>query len=190
MQLLKPPSTTPMHRNAHGFSLTELMFAVAIAATLMAIGVPALMDVTENSKLTSAARQIERELQSARLKAVSNNRSLRVRLNCPAAGYYRTVEVLGTAADSATNRCLLGPYPFPADNDVMTRPNYDGPVRELPTGATVTTAVLEFRPDGTAYEVVANVAQTMAAPVTITVTRNNKTKAMTVNGAGKIQYQQ
>jgi prepilin-type N-terminal cleavage/methylation domain-containing protein len=189
MQLLEPPSTTPMHRNAHGFSLTELMFTVAIAATLLAIGVPVFTDVTENSKLTSAAREVERELQGARLKAVTNNRRLRVRLNCPAAGYFRTVEVLGTAADDAANRCLLGPYPYPADNDVMTRPNYDGPVRVLPIGATVTTAVLEFRPDGTSLNVVNNVPQLIGAPITVTVTRNNKSKAMTVNGAGKIQYQ-
>ena len=61
------------------------------------------------------------------------NRPLRVRINCPATGYIRTVEVLGTAADTAANRCLITAYPFPAaDTDMMTRPNYDGPVRMLP----------------------------------------------------------
>lgn len=173
-----------------GFTLIELMMTVTVAATLLAIGLPVMLDVNENSKLTGAARQVEREFQSARLRAVSNNRSLRVRLNCPSAGYFRTVEVLGTAADNATNRCLMSAYPFPADADITTRPNYDGPPRVLPNQATVTDAVLEFRPDGTAYNVVANVAQPLAAPITITVTRNSKTKAMTINGAGKIQYQQ
>jgi prepilin-type N-terminal cleavage/methylation domain-containing protein len=179
-----------LRRNALGFTLIELMMTVAVAATLLAIGVPVMLDVTENSKLVGAAREVERELQSARLRAVTNNRSLRVRLNCPAAGYYRTVEVLGTAADNATNRCLLSAYPFPADTDVTTRPNFDGPVRVLPNQATVTDGVLEFRPDGTAFNVVANVAQPIAAPLTITVTRKSKTKAMTLNGVGKIQYQQ
>ncbi|MCA1560822.1 MAG: GspH/FimT family pseudopilin [Acidobacteria bacterium] len=171
-----------------GFSLTELMLTVATAATLMAVTVPILTDVTEGSKLNAAARELERELQSARLKAVSANRILRVRLNCPATGYYRTVELLNTTADAATNRCLLTAYPFPADTDVMTRPNHDGPVRTLPSGATVASSVLEFRPDGTAYNVVTNVAQTIATPVTLTVTRNNKSKSMTINGAGKIQF--
>jgi type IV fimbrial biogenesis protein FimT len=179
-----------LRENARGFTLIELMMTVALAATLLAIGVPVMLDVTESSKLTGAAREVERELQSARLRAVANNRSLRVRLNCPATGYYRTVEVLGTAADNATNRCLLSAYPFPADNDVITRPNFDGPVRVLPNMATVTDAALEFRADGTAFNVVANVAQPLAAPLTITVTRKGKTKAMTVNGVGKIQYQQ
>lgn len=177
-------------RNARGFSLIELMLTVAIAGTLMAIGLPVLLDVTESSKLGAAAREVERELQSARLKAVTSNRSLRVRMNCPVAGYFRTVEVLGTAADTAADRCLTTAYPFPADNDVMTRPNYDGPTRLLPNQATVTNVILEFRPDGTAYNVVADVAQPLAAPLTVTVTRNSKSKAMTINGSGKIQYQQ
>lgn len=177
-------------RNTRGFSLIELMLTVAIAGTLMAIGLPVLLDVTETSKLRAAAREVERELQSARLKAVTSNRSLRVRMNCPAAGYYRTVEVLGTAADTAADRCLMTAYPFPADNDVMTRPNFDGPTRLLPNQATVTNVILEFRPDGTAYSVVADAAQPLAAPLTVTVTRNSKSKAMTINGSGKIQYQQ
>ena len=74
-------------QNQRGFSLTELMLTVTVAATLLAIGVPVLKDVTEGSKLNGAARELERELQSARLRAVSSNRSLRVRLNCPATGY-------------------------------------------------------------------------------------------------------
>ena len=70
------------------------------------------------------------------------------------------MEVLGTAADSAANRCLATAYPFPAaDIDVMTRPNFDGPVRTLPNGATVTTAIVQFQPDGAADQVVAGVVQ-------------------------------
>lgn len=178
------------HRSQRGFSLTELMLTVAAAATLMAIAVPVLTDVTESTRLNGATREVERELQSARLKAVSVNRSLRVRFNCPETGYYRTVEVLGTAADSSVNRCQTTAYPFPADNDVITRPNYDGPIRQLPNNATVTGAVIEFRPDGTAYEVVGGTAQTMAAPLTLTVMRNQKYKMVTVNATGKIQLQQ
>lgn len=172
-----------------GFSLPELMLTVATAATIMALSVPVLLDVSESTKLNGATREVERELQSARLKSVSTNRSLRVRFNCPESGYYRTVEVLGTTADGSTGRCSLSAYPVSPDNDVMTRPNYDGPVRILPNGATVTTEVIEFRPDGTARQVVANVPVTIATPLTLTVTRNQKSKTVTVNGAGKIELQ-
>jgi hypothetical protein len=50
--------------------------------------------------------------------------------------------------------------------------------------------VLEFHPDGSAYEVVGNVPQRIANVVTVTVTRMNKSKRITINGAGKIQLQQ
>lgn len=179
----------PVGPSERGFSINELMLVVAVAATMMTVALPVMTDVAESSKLGSAAREIERELQSARLKAVTTNRILRVRLNCPATGYFRTVEYLNSGADSASNRCLLSAYPFPADNDLMTRPNYDGPMRQLSTGTTSTTQVLQFAPDGTALEVINNVPTTISSQVTITVTRRSKTKAITVNGAGKIQLQ-
>jgi Tfp pilus assembly protein FimT len=178
-------------RNAErGFSVVELMLTVAFAATVLTIAVPVLTDVSDSSKLNGAAREIEREFQAARLKAVSANRLLRVRLNCPGTGLYRTIEyVASPAVDNAGNRCSESAYPFPADNDIMTRPNYDGPVRVLPLGATVTTNILQFNPDGTAFSVVSNVVTPIAAPVVITVTRKGKSKSITVNAAGKIQLQ-
>ena len=132
---------------------------------------------------------VERELQDARMRAVKANRALRVRTNCPAVGYIRTVEVLDTAADSAANRCLQAAYPFPADDNVMTRPNYDGPVRPIPNNASVTTATYQFHPDGTVFSVVANVPTRMAAEQTVTVTRSSKSRSVKINGAGKIQLQ-
>lgn len=185
-------------RSERGYSLLELMLVVAFAITAMTIAVPVLTDVSDNSKLNAAVREIEREFQSARLKSVSTNRLLRVRLNCPGTGMYRTVEyVASPSVDNASNRCSDSTYPFPpADNDVMTRPNFDGPVRILPLGATVTASlgataitIVQFQPDGTAVAVVSNVVTPITTPVTITVTRKGKSKAITVNAAGKIQLQ-
>ena len=115
---------------------------MAVAGTLMAFALPILTDLGEGTKLAAAGREIERELQSARLKAVTVNRVMRVRLNCPATGYFRTVEVLGNATDQNTNRCVPSAFPFPApDQDLITRPNFDGPVRLVSSGATVTSQV-------------------------------------------------
>lgn len=176
-------------RADRGFSLVELMMLIAVFGAVMTIAVPALTDVSEGTRLTTAARELERELQSARLKAVTTNRILRVRLNCPAEGYFRTVEYLSDSRDDASDRCRQSVYAYPADNDLMTRPNYDGPVRVLPPETTVTSAVLQFHPDGTARQVVSNAMQAIATPVTVTVTRRNKTKAITINGAGKIRLE-
>jgi prepilin-type N-terminal cleavage/methylation domain-containing protein len=181
------PRPLPTNR---GFSLVELMLTVAIFGTLAAMAVPVMKDVTANLKLNEASRVVERELQAARLKAVSSNRELRVWTNCPGAGYVRTVEVLGTAADTASNRCLESAYPYPApDTDLMTRPNFDGPVRALPNGATVGSSIIQFGPDGTAMNVVSGAAVTIVTPVTFTITRDGKSRLVTVNGVGKVQLQ-
>jgi prepilin-type N-terminal cleavage/methylation domain-containing protein len=178
-------------RNDRGFTVTEMLMVVSMIAVLSVIALPVMKDMTASIKLNEAARLVEREMQDARLKAVSSNRVIRVRLNCPATGYIRSVEVLGTAADTAPDRCLTTAYPFPpADDDIMTRPNFDGPVRTLPNGATVTYEILQFSPDGTAANVVSGgVATTITTPVTVTISRDGKSKTVTVNNAGKIQLQ-
>ncbi|HJR62002.1 MAG TPA: prepilin-type N-terminal cleavage/methylation domain-containing protein [Vicinamibacterales bacterium] len=176
-------------RSQRGFSLTELMLTVAVAATIMGIAVPVMTDVSATVKLSEAARMVEREFQDARLKAVSANRALRVRINCPAVGFLRTVEVLNTAADSASDRCLQSAYPFPADDNLMTRPNYDSPVRTIPNGATVGNVSYQFQPDGTVLSVVGGVATRMAAEETVTITRDGRSRLVRVNGAGKIRLE-
>jgi len=177
-------------RNERGFSVSEMLIVVAAIATLSVIALPVMKDMTASIKLNEAARLVEREMQDARFKAVASNRVIRVRLNCPSTGYIRSVEVLGTAVDDAPNRCMTTAYPFPpADTDIMTRPNFDGPVRPLPNGATVGNAVLQFSPDGTAMQVLNGVPTTIAVPVAVAITRDGKSKTVTVNNAGKIQLQ-
>ena len=134
-------------RNDRGFTVPEMLMVVAIIGILAGMALPVMKDMTASIKLNEAARMVEREMQDARLKAVSSNRVIRVRMNCPSTGYVRSVEVLGTAADTASNRCMTTAYPFPAaDTDIMTRPNFDGPVRTLPNGATVTSSVGAIQP--------------------------------------------
>ncbi len=173
-----------------GFTVLEMMMVVSIIGVLAVVALPVMKDMTATMKLNESARMVERELQDARLRAVSVNSVIRVRLNCPSTGYIRSVEVIGSANDNATNRCMTSAYPFPPpDDDIMTRPNFDGPVRTLPNGATVSSGVIQFSPDGTAMSVVNGTPTTLTAPLTITISRQSKSKTVTVNNAGKVQLQ-
>src|SRR5688500_7392432 len=142
-----------------GFTLTELLIIVAMLAILTGISVPLLNGVVDRQRLGQAAREVERELHVAKQKAVSNNRPMRVRFNCPSVGSYRMVELIGTpsqpaGADAVANvtRCTTTAYPYPAgDADPVTRPNLDGPVKEIDSRVSFgTVQAVEFWPDGTA----------------------------------------
>ena len=180
-----------------GFTLLEMLMITTVFAIIAGIGMPLFNDITDSIKLGQAAREVERELQTARLTAVSANQPLRVRFNCNSAGEYRMVELIGTpsvpaAADSATDRCSMTAYPFPAaDRNPLTRPNNDGPLRFLPDQTTFTTsATIEFWPDGTAHMATGTTNPWPAIASTgtnIVLTRKSKTATILVNGIGKVQ---
>lgn len=179
-------------RHDRGFSLIELLAVMATFIVIAAIAVPQFQELSASMRLGQATREVERELQTARLKAVSTNRRLRVRLNCPTAGSYRIVELLGSAADNGSSRCAYSAYPYPAaDNNPLTLPNLDGPIRTMHSEVTVTTMTVEFRPDGTAWTVdTAGTVQLIPpAGTSLTVTRQSKAKVINVNALGKILVQ-
>jgi Tfp pilus assembly protein FimT len=178
-------------RNDRGFSLSELLLIVAILATILGIAVPSAGRMLESVRFNGAARDVERELQTARLKAVSKNRRLRVALNCPSTGQLRIIEFVDNPSiDNASARCSATAYPSPpADNDPSTVPNFDGPIRTLAQGVSMTTKRFEFRPDGTAFEIISNVPTAIATTSTVTITMGTKTKTVSVNALGKINLQ-
>jgi prepilin-type N-terminal cleavage/methylation domain-containing protein len=145
-----------------GFSLIEVLLVVALIATVGAMAIPLVLNTTAQIRLSANARQVERELQTARMRAVRSNRAIRVRFNCPTTGQFRMVEVLGTVQTPASDdddsrasvRCSYSSYPYP-DNDpeVTAVPNNDGPIRTLQEGVGFGGDVqtVEFWPDGTAH---------------------------------------
>jgi prepilin-type N-terminal cleavage/methylation domain-containing protein len=176
-----------------GFTLIELMSVVAIFAILAAIAIPSIF-VTDETRARQAIRELEREFQTARLKAVTTNRPIQVRINCPGPGMYRMVEAGTTWSDSG--RCSEATYPFPAPVDAAyqmpPKPRYDGPVRYLNPNIVFSTAdpnlVVQFMPDGRTGTVAGGVVQIIDT-VQVGVTCRTKTKTVEINGLGRIQIQ-
>ena len=195
---LLPTSTVRQTlRTDGGFSLVDLIVVTALLATLSAISIPLIQNMANVIALGQARRIVHSELQQARMKSVTSNLVMRVQFNCPAAGQFRMVELLGTPAvpapqATAANRCSDTAYPFPAaDNNPVTVPNQDGPIRRLdPRVSFGAVQTIEFRPTGTAYSV--NPDGTSGPPlpgtgVAITLTKGTEVRSVTVNALGKIQ---
>jgi len=187
-------------KSAAGFSIIDTVATMAVIATVSAMAVPQVMNAADGMRLGMSLRDVERELQYARLKAVSTSRPMRVRFDCPSAGKIRAVEVIGTSAapdandaDSVLTRCSEATYPYKptgADQSRLTRPNNDGAIRTLYSGATFTAKqTLEFWPNGTVHtacQAACDTSGTQVNTVTLTLSRKSKTKNITVNGLGKI----
>lgn len=179
-----------------GFTLLDALMAIALIATISVMAVPAIEILNDSFLLGQAQQLVASELQQSRLKAVTANRIVRVRFNCPGVGLFRRVELIGTPSaptsqDVASNRCTESSYPYPpADTNVVTLPNHDGPVRRLPAqvsfGATQT---LEFRPDGTVYGVASDGTSSPLGGTgkAITVVKGTGVRSVTVNSYGKIE---
>ena len=183
-----------------GFSIIDMVATLAVIGTISVMAIPQAVNAVDMMRLGMSVREVERELQFARLKAVSTNRPMRVRFDCPSAGKIRVVELLGTPstpdandADSVLTRCSETTYPYlptGADQSRLTRPNNDGPIRTLYANTTFTAKqTLEFWPNGTVHtacQVACDVSGTQINTVTLTLLRKTKTKNITVNGLGKI----
>jgi Tfp pilus assembly protein FimT len=186
--------------SAVGFTLIDMVATLAVIATVSAISIPQMMDAVDLMRLGMSERDVERELQFARLKSVSTNRPMRVRFDCPSAGNIRVVEIIGTPllpdtndADTVTARCSETTYPYRptgADQSRLTRPNNDGAIRTVYKGTTFTAKqTLEFWPNGTVHtacQVACPGGPPQINTVTLTLSRKSKTKNITVNGLGKI----
>lgn len=187
------------YRREAGLTLIELMMVLTVFAIVAGASVPTMMNMSEFLKLGNNTREVERTLQTARLRAVTSNRPIRVRFNCPVAGNYRMVEVIGSAStpdpkDDAANRCQETAYPYPApDKEPLTRPNHDGPLQTLSSGVTFGAAKnLEFLPDGTVRQQNTTTFEPIPSPGTteVTLVKGSEVKKITVNSLGKIRLAQ
>lgn len=179
--------------------MIDMLVVVAIIGIVGAISIPSMMNAIDQMRLGQSARELEREMQMAKSRAVGKGRPIRMRFNCPVAGQYRFVELIGSpaapaAADTGAGRCSDVTYPYPAgDNDPVTRPNLDGALRRIDSSVTIAASeTVEFWPDGTARRDTGAGNPWPLIPVAginIELTRNGKNSSITVNGLGKIKLQ-
>jgi hypothetical protein len=146
----------------------------------------------QSQRARTAARAVERELQSARLKAVTASKRMRVKLNCPVAGQLRVGGSNGVAAtDNAANRCDEVAFPFPGPRDALrSTPSLDAPLVRLPLGTTVTSTVttFEFGPRGDAGQVGSTgIASLLGKRDNDNLTRAGWSSAIRINPIGKIR---
>ena len=179
-------------RSDAGFTLIELLIVSMLALAVSAIAAPAFSSFRESQRARNAARLVERELQTARLKAVTASRALRVRFDCPVPGQFRVLEVTGVATtDDSASRCDPLAFPFPGPNDSLrATPSLDSPVFHLPDDTTVTGAIrqFEFDPRGQVFAVSGTGdATALGADATLTITRHGWTNTVTINALGRIK---
>lgn len=71
-----------------GFTLLEIMIAVAILTILVTIAIPNYQVWVSNQRLRSDMAQLEGDLQAARMAAINRSAAVTALFNTPAAGQY------------------------------------------------------------------------------------------------------
>lgn len=166
-------------RSEQGASLVEVLVVVALVATITGISVPGLLRAVEEYRLNSAGRQVSAQIRAARLAAVTANRVMLVRFNCPGPGMYRVIEFTNNPAiDTAADRCSA-PWPDP---DPVALPNVDGPPAYLPDTMTFgATQDLRISTTGQFTPLAGGM------PALIEVTNGTRVGQITVSAAGRVQ---
>lgn len=107
----------------------ELLIVMALIAIFAAMGIPTLQESTRRNAVWTASEMIGTQVRQARLKAISRNKSFRLRFDCPSANQFRVLEVTGNSTiDNHANRCNMqqthdsGIYAMPANINYGTPP--------------------------------------------------------------------
>jgi type IV fimbrial biogenesis protein FimT len=154
-----------------GFTLVELLIAIAIMIIMAAIAVPNFQSVMARMRLNGAARQVMTDLMAARMRAVTLNARVKVAFPTVTTGTQYTVYF-----DSDRNGTVAGTV---QSDGTVTSPESAVTVKNIQTDYKSVTLHANnnpiFLPDGTATSL-----------PTVTITSITGTKCVTVSIAGRV----
>ncbi|MDD2919236.1 GspH/FimT family pseudopilin [Rhodoferax sp.] len=132
---------TALSRPQNGFTMIELVVAMAVLGILMAIAMPSFVETMGNSRIRSVAESVTSGLQFARSEAVRRNEKIRFSLDSSTGNW--------TVRRSADNTCVF-------DGDVLqTRATTSSSTAvvvttfsDVPATAATTAQVYVYGPNG------------------------------------------
>lgn len=158
-------------RSESGFTLAELLIALAVAGILAAVSVPVMIESSARNSLWTGSELVGAQIRQARLKAITRNTTFQVRFNCPAVGQFRSLVMTGNPLiDAAADRCS------------QTRP-FDSGVQVMPVRVTSSPAnTIQVTGRGIVSVVGA------AVPHTISVSYGASTRTLVISATGQITF--
>lgn len=161
-------------RSDSGFTLFELLVAVALIAILSAVSLPVLSEGVVRNSVWTASEMIGSQVRQARLKAISRNTPFRVDFDCPVVGQFRVLVVTGDPlVDDDADRC-------------STTLEYDSGIFAMPTSVSYGDALPTLEVNGRGmYSAIGG-----AVPVVITIGYGGRTfRSITVSATGQISFE-
>jgi prepilin-type N-terminal cleavage/methylation domain-containing protein len=114
-------------RSPHGFTLTELLVAIALGGLLLLIAVPALSGVMHRSYLDAATRHLVGEVNRARSRAVTTGWEYRV------VGFDSSATANRNRFRTLARRTTTTAWPADDAAQTLTAAQYAGPWIDIPS---------------------------------------------------------
>ena len=96
--LVKGGGYTEHMKVCRGFTLLELMVAIAVLAVLATVGVPSFRDLIQNNRITTQTNELVTALSFARAEAIKRGQTIQVAIVAADPGWTATVTIAGGGA--------------------------------------------------------------------------------------------